>query len=391
MTHPWILPLNTTEATLSLVGGKGMNLARLAQAKLPVPGGFLITTQAYDDFVTANQLAALLAQTLSGLATDDPAALQTAAEAIRAAFAAGTLSPELRAAISKAYRALAENGVEPIPVAVRSSATAEDLPDMSFAGQQDTFLHVMGDEGVVTAVIDCWSSLWTARAIGYRARNGIAHEDVSLAVVVQCMVPSEASGVLFTANPLNGKRSEMVIDAIFGLGEALVSGQVEPDQYVFDVSASRIVSKKLGAKALAIHGQAGGGTTTVSAAAAAQQAISDAIIWELIQQGQRVQDLFGFPQDIEWGWANGRLYLLQSRPITSLFPLPPLPADDMLHLMFSFASVQGMLDPMTPLGRDAIMAAFAGAATQLFQMPRTLANQQVLRVAGSASGLILRR
>ncbi|MCA9962132.1 MAG: hypothetical protein KC443_24020, partial [Anaerolineales bacterium] len=382
MTHPWILPLNTTKATLSLVGGKGMNLARLAQAKLPVPGGFLITTQAYNDFVTANRLAALLAQTLSGLATDDPAALQTAAEAIRAAFASGTLSPELRAAISKAYRALAENGVEPIPVAVRSSATAEDLPDMSFAGQQDTFLHVMGDEGVVTAVIDCWSSLWTARAIGYRARNGIAHEDVSLAVVVQCMVPSEASGVLFTANPLNGKRSEMVIDAIFGLGEALVSGQVEPDQYVFDVSASRIVSKKLGAKALAIHGQAGGGTTTVSAAAAAQQAISDAIIWELIQQGQRVQDLFGFPQDIEWGWANGRLYLLQSRPITSLFPLPPLPADDTLHLMFSFASVQGMLDPMTPLGRDAIMAAFAGAATQLFQMPRTLANQQVLRVAG---------
>lgn len=384
MMQTVILPLNTTEATLSLVGGKGLNLTRLVQANLPVPGGFLVATPAYQAFVAANRLQSLLSQTLQDLVPDDPAALQAASDTIRAAFAAGSLPPDLRDALSAAYETLAEDGQGPLPVAVRSSATAEDLPDMSFAGQQDTFLNVLGTEAVLRAVIDCWSSLWTARAIGYRARNGIAQDDVSLAVVVQCMVPSEASGVLFTANPLNGKRTEMVIDAIFGLGEALVSGQVEPDQYIFDVTTSRIVSKKLGAKALAIHGQEAGGTDTltVSADAAAQPAISDAVIWEVVQQGKRVAALFDYPQDIEWGWANGRLYLLQSRPITSLYPVPDtLSQDTPLRILFSFGSVQGMLDPMTTLGRDAIAGAFAGSA-QMFKMHRTLATQRVIHVAG---------
>ena len=251
------------------------------------------------------------------------------------------------------------------PVAVRSSATAEDLPDLSFAGQQDTFLNVVGDAALLDAVVRCWSSLWTAHAIAYRARNGIPQEGVALAVVVQAMVESESSGVLFTANPLTGKRTETVIDATLGLGEALVSGQVEPDHYVVDAATGRIVSKTLGAKALAIRGQAGGGTTTVAADAAAQQALPDAAILELARLGKRVeQELYaGQPQDIEWAWADGRLFLLQSRAITSLYPLPDgMPAEP-LQVLFSLNHVQGMLDPFTPLGQDAIIRAYVALAT----------------------------
>ncbi len=268
-------------------------------------------------------------------------------------------------------------------VAVRSSATAEDLPDLSFAGQQDTFLNVVGDAALLEAVVRCWSSLWTARAIAYRARNGIPQEGVALAVVVQAMVESEASGVLFTANPLTGKRTETVIDATLGLGEALVSGQVEPDHYVVDVATGRIVSKTLGAKALAIRGQAGGGTTTVAADAAAQQALPDAAILELARLGKRVeQELYaGQPQDIEWAWAEGRLFLLQSRAITSLYPLPDgMPAEP-LQVLFSLNHVQGMLDPFTPLGQDAIIRAYVVLAT-LFGRRYTPATQREAVIAG---------
>src|SRR5512140_2809761 len=159
-------------------------------------------------------------------------------------------------------------------VAVRSSATAEDLPDLSFAGQQDTYLNVIGVEQLLKAVIDCWSSLWTARAIGYRIRNHIPHEEAALAVVVQEMIQSEASGVLFTANPLTGLRSESVIDATLGLGEALVSGQVEPDHYVVDTLNNRILAKTLGAKKISTRGKTGGGVEVIEENAEAQQALS---------------------------------------------------------------------------------------------------------------------
>ncbi len=252
---------------------------------------------------------------------------------------------------------------------------------MSFAGQQDTFLNIIGEAALLKAVVDCWSSLWTARAIGYRARNGIAHDDVALAVVVQEMIPSEASGVLFTANPLNGKRTEMVIDATLGLGEALVSGQVEPDQYIVAQNGD-ILQKQIGAKATMIRGQAGGGVITEQAEATGQQAIPDTVIKELAGLGRQVADLFDFPQDIEWGWAEGKLHLLQSRPITSLFPIP---VDDkypeQLKIWFSFAAVQGMLDPMTPLGRDTMKWAFAGLA-EIFDYKHDLNSQRILFTAG---------
>ena len=219
-----ILPLNSENATLEMVGGKGANLARLAQAGLPVPNGFLISTAAYRAFVAANHLEPGIAAFLATTPNTDSASAR-----IRALFSSGRIPEALRDEILAAYTGLGCGAV-----AVRSSATAEDLPDLSFAGQQDTFLNIIGEDALIKAVLDCWGSLWTARAIEYRARNLVDHSGVALAVVVQRMVPSRASGVLFTANPLSGLRSETVIDAALGLGEALVSGQVDPDHYVVD-------------------------------------------------------------------------------------------------------------------------------------------------------------
>jgi pyruvate,water dikinase len=252
---------------------------------------------------------------------------------------------------------------------------------MSFAGQQDTFLNVLGEEPVMKAVVNCWSSLWTARAIGYRHRNGVPHASVSLAVVVQIMVPSQASGVLFTANPLSGLRSETVIDAILGLGEALVSGQVEPDHYVVDPLTQEILSKSLGSKAVQIHGLPGGGTQTVQQTQAERQALPDDQILALASLGRQVAELFGFPQDIEWAWNDGRLHLLQSRPVTALFPLPANMPAEPLKVLFSIGAVQGMLDPFTPLGQQALIVIFAGGAG-MFGVHTTRHTQSILYVAG---------
>lgn len=252
---------------------------------------------------------------------------------------------------------------------------------MSFAGQQDTYLNIVGSENLLKAVIDCWSSLWTARAIGYRLRNHVPQSGAALAVVVQRMVESRVAGVLFTANPLTGLRTQTVIDAAFGLGEALVSGKVEPDHYVVDAVRGQIVSKTLGTKAIAIHGQSGGGTAEISGDYKTHQALPDAQILELTRLCQQVAERYGFPQDIEWAWADDRLYLLQSRPITSLFPTPQgMPAEP-LKVLFSFGAIQGLLDPVTPLGQDALKVIFATGA-RLFGIPATSETQTVLVTAG---------
>ena len=371
-----LLALDSPTATLALVGGKGANLAKLARANFPVPGGFLVTTQAYAEFVAANRLDTWIQTIVAQADPNDPVALETASTQIRTRFAAGTIPSQLAADLRHAYQTLGQP-----PVAVRSSATAEDLPEMSFAGQQDTYLNILGEDALLQAVVNCWASLWTARAIGYRTRNHIAHDDVALSVVVQRMVQSEASGVLFTANPLTGKRSETVIDATLGLGEALVSGQVEPDHYVVDPASGRILSKTLGAKALAIRGESAGGTVTVHADASQQQALSDAVIIELAQLGRRVADLYQAPQDIEWAWADGKLYLLQARPVTSLYPTPNGGATPSLEIFGSVGAVQGVLDPLTPLGRDGL-AAIVTAMARMFGFPATIETQTIVQTAG---------
>ncbi|RIK38696.1 MAG: phosphoenolpyruvate synthase [Chloroflexi bacterium] len=372
-----LLSLDAPETTLALVGGKGTNLAKLAQAGFPVPRAFLVTTAAYRCFVAANDLETWLLEQVCQTQTDDPTALEAVSEQIRPRFAAGVLPPTLAQEVAAAYA-----GMGSPPVAVRSSATAEDLPNFSFAGQQDTYLNVVGEAALLEAVVRCWSSLWTARAIGYRSRNQIPHDQVALAVVVQEMVQSEAAGVLFTVNPLSGKRTETVIEATLGLGEALVSGQVEPDQYVVETASGRILSKTLGAKAVAIHSRAGGGVVTTTAEAAQRQALPDAEIRELATLGRRVADLYQAPQDIEWAWADGQLYLLQTRPITSLYPTPPGVEAEPLEVFFSLGAVQGMLDPITPLGRDLLTIVGACGFGGAFGFNNTLATQTVLYTAG---------
>lgn len=371
-----VVSLDSASVTLAEVGGKGANLAKLARAGFPVPGGFLVTTQAYHEFVTVNHLTETIRSAVKNSQLHDPAALEAASSHIRQAFTEAIMPEALATAIRAAYQELGQPAV-----AVRSSATAEDLPEMSFAGQQDTYLNILGEAALLNAVVNCWGSLWTARAIGYRTRNSIAHDDVALSVVVQRMVQSEAAGVLFTANPLTGNRGETVIDATLGLGEALVSGQVEPDHYVVETKSGRLVQKTLGAKALAIRGQSGGGTVTHHADASTQQALPDPVIQELSNLGRRVAELYGTPQDIEWGWAEGKLYLLQSRAITSLYPIPRGNFAEPLQVYFSFGAVQGMLDPMTPLGQDAIRSIFAGG-TRLFGFTYTLDDQPLLVTAG---------
>ena len=351
-----IIPFDSSDATLERAGGKGMNLARLTRAGFAVPRGFIIATNAYRQFVNDNRWLPPILAGVAELSAEDASALERASAQIRAAFSAGKIPQDLGAAIRAAYADLGEK-----PVAVRSSATAEDLPDLSFAGQQDTYLNVIGVEKLLEAVIHCWSSLWTARAIVYRIRNGIDHQEAALAVIVQEMVESEASGVLFTANPLTGLRSETVIDATFGLGEALVSGQVEPDHYVVDALYGHILTKTLGAKKIATRGKAGGGVETIEADADEERhALTEEEILQLTELGQQIQKEYKFPQDIEWGLAENKLYILQSRPVTSLYPLPKQSFDPLI-VWFSFGAVQGLLDAMTPLGQDAIRMALSGA------------------------------
>ena len=361
MTLISVLPFDSADATLARAGGKGLNLVRLTRAGFPVPHGFIVPTDAYWSFVTANALTDRIAAAINGLTPGDAAPLEAASAWIRAAFSAGKMPEESEKAIRAAYADLKD-----APVAVRSSATAEDLPDLSFAGQQDTYLNIIGVEALLKAVIDCWASLWTARAIGYRLRNQIAQDQAALAVVVQEMVQSESSGVLFSANPLTGLRSQAVIDATLGLGEALVSGQVEPDHYVVNTVSGEIVSKTLGEKKVSTRGKTGGGVETVQEKPEARQALTDDEIRQLAVLGQNVQKEYNFPQDIEWAFADGHLYLLQARAITSLFPVPvETDHDPSLRVWFSFGAVQGVLGPITPLGRDAIRSIMGGMAKRL--------------------------
>ncbi|KAE8762258.1 PEP/pyruvate-binding domain-containing protein, partial [Georgenia thermotolerans] len=266
-----------------------------------------------------------------------------AATAVRTAFAvpaaqarsrlrATPVPAEAAAAVRAAYAALGED----VPVAVRSSATAEDLPDVSFAGQQDTFLGVVGAEAVLDAVRRCWASLWTDRAVAYRQANGIDHRAVSIAVVVQVMVDAAVSGVLFTANPLTGRRGETVVDAAPGLGEALVSGAVNPDQWVVDTATGQVLRRTPGRRTDGFG---------------AGLCLTDTQVRELARLGARAEDGAGLPQDVEWAvGADGRTWVVQSRPITTLYPLPEPDADDGARVYLCASLLQGITGPLTPMG-----------------------------------------
>jgi hypothetical protein len=350
-----VVSLDTPDNALESVGGKGRSLSNMSRAGFRVPGGFLVTTAGYRAFVVAHGLQARIQALARPTVVRGRASFEQSSAAIRAVFAAHALSDAAAAEVAAAYHALPG---EP-PVAVRSSATAEDLPGFSFAGQHETFLNVSGADAVVAAVRDCWASLWTAQAISYRHQSGIDHSVVAMAVVVQMMIPSEVSGIMFTANPATGQRNQIVINASFGLGEAVVSGQVTPDTYMVDKSAKSVTETVLGPKEQMIvsDGVQGIRIEDVEEGAQAESSLSSPMLGELIDAALKIEGLYGgLPQDIEFGFINGQLHLLQSRPITLLPPNPDHPDIDLTWTPRSPARfltrrqiVENMPDPLCPL------------------------------------------
>ena len=336
------------------VGGKALNLGLLLAAGLPVPDGFCLTTAGYGAMAHDAGLAGPIdALGLVDLAA--PAALAGAAARIRDAVRAVPVPPPVAAAVRKAYAGL---GTDP-PVAVRSSATAEDLPETSFAGQQDTFLNVRGADALIEAVRGCWASLWTDRAVAYRAAHGIGQRGVHLAVVVQVMVPAATAGVLFTANPVTGTRRQTVIDAAPGLGDAVVSGAVAPDHFVVDTATSRILERTVGNRPDGASGTGAPGLGGPASGPAAQDTgpcLTDAQLLKLSALGAEAETLFGSPQDLEWAAeADATLWLTQSRAITTLYPVPEgAGAADGARVYLCASLAQGLVRPFTPMGMAAI-------------------------------------
>lgn len=324
---------------LTLAGGKGANLGELTGAGFPVPMGFVITTVAYDRFVAYNQLDQTIAQALHEQPNDGAT--------IREAFEHAPIPPELEQAIQVAYQWLGQ-----CPAAVRSSATAEDLPSASFAGQQDTFLNIVGVENLLDAVRNCWASLWTERALIYRQHQEIDQMTVKLAVVVQCLVAADVAGVLFTANPVTGARNEMVIDASPGLGEAVVSGLVTPDHYVLRKRRRgwSIAERRIGRREVVIRPHTTGGTeqTAPDPTLAEAPALSARALRQLAHIGVESEHHFGLPQDIEWAWTNGKPALLQTRPITAL----PTPVSHPSKQQQRIARIAAEMLPIRPYPLD---------------------------------------
>ncbi|MFK7915990.1 MAG: PEP/pyruvate-binding domain-containing protein [Pseudomonadales bacterium] len=321
-TKPLVLPLASPLASLEQVGGKALSLGKLAALGLPVPDGFLLTTEAYKAFVSANSLQPTILQHAGEASPELVESAELASAAIRRSFQAALLPSEIAAAIKQAYAAVGND----LAVAVRSSATAEDLPGMSFAGQQDTYLNIRGADALLDAVQRCWASLWTARAISYRAKMSVDHASVAMGVVVQVMLDADTSGVLFTANPTSGDRSEMIVNASFGLGEAIVSGAVTPDTFVVDRASLTATQSAIGSKRAMVSATEQSGTKehVVPREQRSQLSLSAEQIRKLAELSLKAeQALGGQPQDIEWAMTQDRFWLLQSRPITSL-PAPPL-------------------------------------------------------------------
>ncbi|WP_031113235.1 PEP/pyruvate-binding domain-containing protein, partial [Streptomyces sp. NRRL S-146] len=311
MIEQYVLDLQEVDETqLALVGGKGAHLGALWRIDgIRVPGGFCVTTHAFRQIMAQAPSVEELLDRLSRLNADDREALRTLSAQIRRTIEGITIPGDLATAITRALSRLGEQ----TPCAVRSSATAEDLPTASFAGQQDTYLNVVGATEILRHVSRCWASQFTERAVTYRQHNGIDHRTVDMAVVVQRMVVPHASGILFTADPVTGNRKVATVDAGFGLGEALVSGLVNPD--VFKVRDGEVVAKTIAAKQRAVHALPTGGTQEVEIDAQRQEqpALTDTQVVRLVHLGRRIEEHFGRPQDIEWCLVDDDFQIVQSR------------------------------------------------------------------------------
>ncbi|MFA5576029.1 MAG: phosphoenolpyruvate synthase [Tissierellaceae bacterium] len=313
---------------IAIVGGKGANLGELTQRGLDVPPGFSITAEAYNHFVNYAELDEVIKELMNELDEEDSQMLQDVSKAIQDRIREGEIPADLRNEILRAYEDFGKSlKLENPQVAVRSSATAEDLPEASFAGQQDTYLHISGEEELVSHVRKCWASLWTARAIYYRVKQDFNHFDVSLSVVIQKMVNSGKSGVMFTANPINNNKDEIMINASWGLGEAVVSGIVTPDEYLMDKKTGQLIEKHIAEKkVMIVKKEDGVGTMEVKVSdylgsqSVEKECLTGEEITTLVDYGLKIEEMYGSHQDIEWGFDRDteKLYILQSRPITTL-------------------------------------------------------------------------
>src|SRR5256884_1001993 len=381
----FVLPFSALDRDLlALAGGKGANLGEMARAGFPVPPGFCVTTAAYELAAAGADLEETLTA-LAGTSAGDSSRLAALAQAARDSILRSPIPPEIAEAITRAYQSLG-NG-ETLAVSVRSSATAEDLPFASFAGQEDTYHNIVCVEAVLDAVRRCWASLWTDRAVSYRESLGLDQSSVKLAVVVQRMIESSVAGVLFTANPVTGKRRQAVIDAHPGLGEAVVSGATNPDHFVVNTATGEIVERRLGDKRVVIRGTAGGGTLRSEASDGRNEAcLTDEQIRALAELGAHVEAYYGQPQDTEWAIdPSGQLWLTQSRPITTLYPLPANAptSDDELRVYFSFNVFQGVYRPFTPAGGSLFHLIGSGIAAGTGNaQPDPLAGPPILLDAG---------
>jgi pyruvate,water dikinase len=366
--EPLILALDSPGASLETVGGKGASLARLATAGLPVPPGFHITTRAYRRFMSETDLTEAIVSAAARATAEDPATLEAVSAQIRSLIDQGTIPDDIAASIRRWYGELDAGDAA---VAVRSSATAEDLPEMSFAGQHDTYLNVRGGEHVLDAVKCCWASLWTARALGYRARQGIRPEEVALAVVVQQLVPADVAGILFTANPLTGERSEIMINAAWGLGEAIVGGHVTPDVLIVNKQTGRVESQELAdKKVMTVRLAEGTREEPVPVDQQKQPALQLSQAAELARLGARIEELYGRPMDVEWARHDGRFFILQARPITAL-PEPRATLDWSLPNpkgRYARNSVIELLpEPLSPLFATLALPLWSDAMRDLMQ------------------------
>ncbi|MFC1756079.1 phosphoenolpyruvate synthase [Patescibacteria group bacterium] len=318
-----ILKFNQVGRTdIPYVGGKGANLGEMVAANIPVPDGFIVTAKAYYDFLKLTSLKEKIITELSGLDVDDSDKLHAASKKVRTAILQAKMPDELAERIKKAYHEL--SGKHDKLVAVRSSATAEDLPDASFAGQQDTYLNVQGWEDVVKHAQKCWASLFTSRAIFYRTEQGFSHFKVGIAVPVQLMIQSEVSGIMFTVNPLTNNPKEVSIEAGYGLGQPIVSGEITPDQYIVRKKTEEIIVKEIMKQTWQYTIEK---KVPVSKKYQKLQKMSDKKIVELAKIGMHIEEHYKHPQDIEWGMENNKLYIVQSRPVTTLDSQNKKPAE----------------------------------------------------------------
>jgi rifampicin phosphotransferase len=346
-----VLGFQEVEKTqLLLVGGKGLHLGELSKIQgIQVPEGFCVTTEAYQKALEHNETFHALLDQLTLLKAEDRDKISEISRKIRKIIKEAEIPSEVMNTVTHYLSQFGEKRA----YAVRSSATAEDLPHASFAGQQDTYLNIIGRDAIFRHISKCWASLFTDRAVIYRIQNGFDHSQVYLSVVIQRMIFPQASGILFTADPITSNRKVLSIDASFGLGEALVSGLVSADCY--KVKEEKIVDKMIVTKKLAVYGRKEGGTETKQIDPDQQktQTLTEKQILQLARIGRQIEAYFACPQDIEWCLADGTFYIVQSRPITTLYPIPK--ADDQEnHVYVSIGHVQMMTEPIKPLGMSII-------------------------------------